>query len=109
MMDLMFFIKTLVLTLLVVMLLQIEVGGKSLETQAMSFMHDSQVTRPLNDVASGAAELVRDLAKKISSGINSNAEKAKPKVEEAKRSTFRWVHEWRSDSSKASESDYEAQ
>ncbi len=58
--DLFFFIKTLVLTLALVTLMQIEVGQRSIESHALAWVHTSPMVAPLNSAAKGAAKLIRE-------------------------------------------------
>ena len=77
MMDFMFFVKTFLLTIAIVLLMQLQVGSKSIETHAMMFVQSSTIASPLNSVARGAAKMARDLTQKISSRVQSNTKKAK--------------------------------
>ncbi len=77
MMDFLFFVKTFVLTVAVVVVMQIQVGEKSLETHAMSWVQSSTVAQPLNNVAKGAAKLARDVTQTISSKVKKNTKKEK--------------------------------
>jgi len=64
--DVMFVIKCLVVTLVIVVLLQIRVGQRTLEGHTMAWLHHSSVTQHLQDVAEGAVkaggEAKRDVA-----------------------------------------------
>lgn len=77
MMDILFFVKTFLLTIAIVLVMQIQVGEKSLETHAMSFVQSSAVVAPLNGVAKGAAKMVRDLTETISISVHRNSKKKK--------------------------------
>ena len=59
--SLLFFTKSLVLTFILVTLLQIKVGPETLEEKAMNWVHHSEVTTPLREIAEGGARAVRDL------------------------------------------------
>lgn len=58
--EIFFCIKSLVLTVALVLVLQVQVGDRTLENHAMAWVYTSQVTAPLNGVARGAAKLIRD-------------------------------------------------
>jgi uncharacterized metal-binding protein len=81
MMDFLFFVKTFALTIVVVLLMQLQVGEKSIEHHAMAFMQSSAVIQPLNGVAKGAAKLARDVTQTISAKIKKNTKKEK-RIEE---------------------------
>jgi hypothetical protein len=70
----MFVIKAVVTTVLLVMVLQIEVGGTKLETRAENWVATSFVTRQLRQVAGGAIKASKDLWKKSLrwAGLDSN-------------------------------------
>lgn len=85
MMDFLFFVKTFVLTLVIVLALQIEVGSRTLESHAMSFVQSSAIVAPLNAVARGAAKLVRDVTQNVSARVKQNTKKSKK--EEARASS----------------------
>jgi hypothetical protein len=70
MIDLMFFLKTLALTIVMVAFLQIRVEGKSIEHHTMQWVQTSAVVEPLNDVAQGAAKLVHDVTQTAYSRIH---------------------------------------
>ena len=67
MMDFLFFIKTFLLTVAIVVMMQIHVGDRSLENHAMSFVQSSAIVAPLNNVARGAAKFIRDITQTVSS------------------------------------------
>lgn len=60
--DIWFFLKTFVLTVAIVIAMQIQVGGRSIENHALSWVQSSVVASPLNGVAQGAAKMIRDAA-----------------------------------------------
>jgi hypothetical protein len=81
MMDIFFFLKTLALTLIVVLLMQIQIGGKTIETRAVGWIQSSMIVSPLQEVAQGGAKLARDLTHKVAQKIHKNvfeARKAHP-------------------------------
>lgn len=86
-MDFLFFIKTLFLTVALVLIMQIRVGDHTIEAHALSWVKTSAVVSPLNHVARGGAKLLRDLTQRLSNGMNSPDKKEK--TQEAP-SNFRW-------------------
>ena len=93
MMDIFFFIKTFILTIAIVLVMQVQVGDRSIETQAMSWVHSSGVGSPLGDVARGASRMTHDLSRKITGLISNHVEKDKKEDKRIKReSSFRWLH-----------------
>jgi hypothetical protein len=93
MMDFLFFLKTFILTIAVVIVMQIQVGDRSLETHAMGWVQSSGMSAPLSDVARGAAKMTRDFTGKISAMIRDNVSKNKKEDSRIKReSSFRWLH-----------------
>lgn len=86
MMDFLFFVKTFLLTVAVVVMMQIKVSDKSIESHAMSWVQSSAVVAPLNGVAKGAAKMARDLTAMISAKIKSNTKKQK-RLEETASAT----------------------
>lgn len=85
-MDFLFFVKTFLLTVAVVVMMQIKVSEKSIESHAMSWVQSSAVVAPLNGVAKGAAKMARDLTAMISAKIKSNTKKQK-RLEETASAT----------------------
>lgn len=67
-----FFIRTMVLTAIVVLLLQIRWGGGTLEDHAMDFVRSSSVAKPLGETAHGVVVFVRNSWTKITRSINTN-------------------------------------
>lgn len=86
-MDFLFFSKTFLLTLAIVVLMQIQVGERSIESHAMSWVQTSAIVSPLNNVAQGGAKAFRDFTHYISNQINGGDKKDK---KEERRSSFRW-------------------
>lgn len=85
MMDFLFFVKTFVLTIAIVLVMQIQVGQQTIETHAMGWVQNSAVTAPLNGVARGAAKAFRDVTTYVSSKVKKNTQKKKK--EEARASS----------------------
>lgn len=73
MMDFLFFIKTLVFTLVVVALLQIKIGDARLEDKALMYFRGSDFAAPLDDIVRGGAKAIQD-------GLKSTKQKIKHKL-----------------------------
>tara|TARA_B100000749_G_scaffold280893_1_gene280413 strand:+ start:14237 stop:14719 length:483 start_codon:yes stop_codon:yes gene_type:complete len=58
--DILFFIKTIVMTLVVVVLLQVKIGEFTLEQRATQWARQSSVAKPIQDVAHGGLLALRD-------------------------------------------------
>jgi len=85
MMDFLFFVKTFILTIAVVLAMQVQVGTTTLENHAMSFVQSSIIVKPINTAAHGAAKLIRDVTQNISARVKQNTKKNKK--EEARASS----------------------
>ncbi len=82
MMDLFFFLKTLLLTVLLILFLQIKVGSKTLENHTLEFVQSSSIVSPINQAAFGASQLVRDVVSRATISIRKNlGSKKKPDAE----------------------------
>jgi hypothetical protein len=93
MMDFMFFVKTFIFTVAIVLVLQIQVGEGTLETHALGWVQSSSVTQPLNYVARGAAKLTNDVTQKIWNSVHHNVKDGNKKEENRKgSSSFFWQH-----------------
>lgn len=90
--DFLFFIKTILFTLIVVLLMQIQVGERTVEDHAMSWVQTSVIVSPLNGVAQGAAQAIRDLTTALYNGVRGGEKKDKKDKKEERRSSFRWTH-----------------
>jgi hypothetical protein len=86
MMDFMFFVKTFLATLAVILLMQIKVGEKSVEAHTLGFVQSSSVTLPLNSVAEGGAKMVRDLVARVQKSIGGKKKAKKDGGSEATES-----------------------
>ncbi len=86
MMNLFFLVKTFVLTVAIVLMMQIKVGERSIESHAMGFVQSSTIAAPLNSVARGAAKLINDFTEKVKTQIYGS--KAAPKKKERDSSLF---------------------
>lgn len=71
MLDIMFFVKTALLTAVIVAFLQIKVGGNTLETEAHQFIQTSSLIQPLHEVAESGVVLIRKGIRWSSEQINS--------------------------------------
>lgn len=69
MFNLFFMIKTLILTFVILVIMQVRVGEFTLEQRAMFFVHDSPVVEPLREVAEGSTRAVRNWLRGISQQI----------------------------------------
>lgn len=54
--DFIFVIKTLVVTVAIVVLMQIRVGGRTIEQHSLAWIHTSVVVEQLQEVAAGAVK-----------------------------------------------------
>ncbi len=63
--DVIFFFKMLVLTVAIVIASQIQVGQKSLESHAMTWVQSSSLVRPLNGTVQGGAKLIKEGKEKL--------------------------------------------
>lgn len=57
-------IRSIIFTILLITLLQIQVGNKTLESHAVLFFKSSSVGEPLNMVVQGGIKLAKELYKK---------------------------------------------
>jgi hypothetical protein len=91
MMDFFFFLKTFLLTAIVVLLLQIEVGKKTVETHVHDFVQGSLAAGFLGHAAHGGAHMVHDSAVQMTQKIKEHMGlKHKNESPEAKASRFHW-------------------
>ncbi len=90
MMDLYFFLKTLILTIALVVLLQIKVGEQTIENQAVALFRSSAIEAPLVGVVQGGAKLTREAITYIQEKVNGKDEKAKEKSSPQKKSGFKF-------------------
>ena len=71
MLDFMFFLKTIVVTFLIALLLQTRVGAITIEDHAHQFIQSSSVMTPLHQVAQNGATMIKRSLKWISSQVSS--------------------------------------
>lgn len=90
--EFIFFVKCFALTVAIVLVMQIQVGERTVESHAMSWVHTSALVQPMNTAARGGAKVIKDLTEKVYGSVakNSKKEKDKKEKEEAKSSSFRW-------------------
>jgi hypothetical protein len=102
--DIFFVLKSLALTLIVVLLLQLRVGGKTLESHSMNWIHESSAVEILQSVAEGGARLIREGFSNVSeligrsgapSYIDSVSESSRLQILKLKRSDA-YAREWSS-------------
>ena len=81
MIDLYFFLKCLVMTVVLILLLQIKIGDRTLEDKALIYFRGSEFSEPLDKIAKGGAKVVqsslRSLKSKIKSGLSDEEESQK--------------------------------
>ena len=58
--ELKFFVKTFLIGLVAIILMQLKVGESTVETHAISFVQSSAIVEPLRAVADGGAKALRD-------------------------------------------------
>lgn len=94
MIDFIFFVKMLLLTLVIVLLLQIKFDEHTVEAHAMGWVQSASITQPLNMVAHGAAKATRDLSQKIYNSIHHNVGRKhkKDEVHDREPASFLWKH-----------------
>lgn len=85
MLDFIFFIKTLAMTIVLVIFLQIQVGGRTLEDYMHNWIQTSWAAAPLNETAHNAAQIVRDVVAKVQSQVRENVNKFRGEDPKKKR------------------------
>ena len=65
MFDIIHFVKYLVMTFLIVLLMQIKIGENTFEQKAHAFIQTSSVTEPLRQVADGGERILRQSWRKL--------------------------------------------
>jgi len=63
--EILFCIKTFVLTVAIVLAMQIQVGERTIESHALAWVQTSPLVQPLNRVAQGAAKAAQDFWARI--------------------------------------------
>lgn len=91
MIDFFFFLKTFILTLIVVLCLQIEVGEKTVETQVHDWMVGSLAAGFLGHAAHGGAHMVKDATHRMAEKMKEHiGAKHDSEPAETKASHFQW-------------------
>lgn len=93
MIDIMYFVKTLAITVAIVLVMQLQVGNHSIENHTLSFVQSSVMTTPLHSVARGAAKVTHDISHEVANLIHHNVNKNKKDDSRLKsESPFPWNH-----------------
>lgn len=101
MMDFFFFVKTFIFTAAVVLLLQIQIGKKTVEIHVRDSVKGSIAASFIGNAAHGGALVVKDTFNQFTQRIKANMwTKKKSEKSEVKASRFQWGWE---KSSKAAE------
>ena len=110
MMDFMFFVKTLVVCLLITLAMQVKINELTLENHVHQFVTSSAVAQPIQNSAHGGAKLIKDITQSIYAKINKNV---KPKKEgepgATKASAFRWNGEEASQNETPTDESYDGE
>ncbi len=86
--ELFFVIKSLFVSLLILLSLQIKVGPETMESHFTEWVEKSWVTNQLQTVSKGMALALEDGAKKISGSLRKAFGNTNPQVENASRMNF---------------------
>lgn len=97
-MDFMFFVKTVILTVAIILLMQIQVGKQTIESHTLGWVQNSAITGPINTVARGAGKLVHDITEQIHESVHHNVKKDKKDDSQKRSSSFFWQHSVKQDS-----------
>ena len=68
--EVFFCIKTFVLTIAIVIVMQVQVGERTLENHALAWVQTSPLVSPLNTVAQGAAKMIKEMMNKAQDQIH---------------------------------------
>jgi hypothetical protein len=79
-----FFIKSFLIAFIAVLLMQVEIGGATVEDHILSFVHTSSISQPLKTIADGGVKAIRNGWSVLSRLVNNN----KPAVGERASSFF---------------------
>ena len=86
--ELKFVLKGLILAILLTTLLQIRVGGETLEIKSDRLIHHSMIGQFLNQAAEGGATLIRKGSQSVSQFVSKTVGKSeKPKIQSWKMET----------------------
>ena len=106
MMDFFFFMKTLVLTIIVVLLLQIEVEQKTVENHIHDYMVGSIAAGFLGHAAHGGAHIIKDGTRFVTQKMRANiGSKHRHEPNQTKASRFQWLWEKKTASPAAAAND----
>ena len=95
--DLIFLIKCIVMTAVVVLFMQVKVGSSTLEEKTMWFVSASPLVQPLQKVADGAVLVVRDVWRTFTGNIHTNfSNSVTPKNQPGQRSIMPAIERSRS-------------
>lgn len=72
--ELMFVVKSLVLTVLLTVFMQVKVGNSSLEAYSQNWLQRSQVSIYIQSVAAGGALALKNLFYSVKGGISGTAQ-----------------------------------
>ena len=69
--ELFFILKSILLTLVVVVLMRIKIGPLTLEERTTSWVQSAAITLPIQEVANGGVKLIREGWKRVFGNLNS--------------------------------------
>jgi hypothetical protein len=91
MLDFFFFVKTFILTLIVVLVLQVEIGNKTAETYVHDWMVGSVAAGWIGHAARGGSHFLKDAAFKMTQKMHEHiGMKEKKESSETRSSHFHW-------------------
>ena len=94
--EVFFVIKTMVITIVVVMLLQIKIGSRTIEQSSMVWIHESAVVESLRGVADGAVKIISKGFGSVKSVVSDHVSaETKASSFELKRSEAYYREQWR--------------
>ena len=68
--DVIFILKSFLITSIIVILLQLKVGGGTVEDHTIIWLENSLITRPLHYVVAGGVAVTRDLWFTVTGNVN---------------------------------------
>jgi hypothetical protein len=81
-----FFFKSFLLAFVAIILMQVQVGGDTIENHILDFVHGSSIAHPIQLVADGGAKAIRTGWNYVSGWVNNN----KPAISERASSMLHW-------------------
>lgn len=90
MMDLYFFIKTLVLTFVFVLFLQIKIGNFTIEQRTQTLIQTSGIVMPFQEAAEGGTQMIQDFFSHLSARLHGQ-HLQKKKEASTGASSFHWI------------------